>query len=346
MGCAAALRLSTRLRLLALGMVFAGVDARVAIGVAAPADGGAGALLQRIDGALEDYRLSEFYAASRQFLARHADHPEADRVRYALALQLITENLRSPVSEQAQEARALLEVQAARAQTVERRFEAELLLLKFAPEAERPRRAEAMLARYQGNPKLDQVYFWLVEQALLAKDVRGAAAHAQALLERYPKTEDADSYRRIIRRAKLLGHPAPWSAEERKRLAAKIKGKVALIDFWATWCAPCVAELPRIEALHRAHAPRGLAVIGVSLDDDEEAYRSFLAEHHPPWPVIRAGTAAGATADRFGVSELPAYVLLDREGKIIGTELRGDGLEREIVTRLGSKPPKRPKRGR
>ena len=67
---------------------------------------------------------------------------------------------------------------------------------------------------------------------------------------------------------------------------ASLGGHVVLVDFWATWCAPCVAELPAVNALLAEFGDRGLKVIGVSLDDDKQCLANFVAEQRLTWPII------------------------------------------------------------
>lgn len=290
---------------------------------AAPA-GGAAQLLTAIEEAHDDYRLRDFYTSSREFLAKYPRHPRAERVRYDLALQMISETITQPRSSTAAEARRLLEHQVATSKSEDHRFDAALLLMKFAPEEERLPRSEAMLRRFPKHRMLDQVYLWRIEQLLLAKDVKRAAADAEALLAKFPKTSDPDRYRRLIVRASLIGKPIPWTEKERAELKVPLEGKVLIVDFFATWCAPCVESVPHLRALAEKHPE--VQVIGVSLDEDEQALTTYLKDAHLPWPVLRSGNEKHSLAARCGVGELPIYLLTDPQGRVTQTELRGDSL--------------------
>jgi peroxiredoxin len=119
---------------------------------------------------------------------------------------------------------------------------------------------------------------------------------------------------------------------------ANYKGKVVLIDFWATWCPPCVAELPNVQKAYETHHKDGFEIIGISLDQDEKKLKSFIKEKNMPWPQYFDGKGWGSKlAGKYGVTSIPATFLLDREGKIIGTDLRGPDLETALTKALAKK---------
>lgn len=291
---------------------------------------GADRLLQRIESAHEDYELKVFYDASRRFLSHHADHAEADRVAYDFGLQLVTENLASPDSPGAAEARAVLRRLADGGRDEQRRFDAALLMMKFAPEGERVADAQRMLTAFAQSASIDQVYYWLINDAVLKDDVVAAAKYAKALLQRFEHLEGAEDYQRLIRRAEALGRPLNPPGD----VSTKLAGKIVLVDFWATWCEPCVAELPRLRAFRKANVNLGFEVLGVSLDEDAAAYSAFIAAQGVDWPVVRVGSTHDSLADRFGVTDLPTYFILDREGRVVATELEGADLYAEISRRI------------
>lgn len=119
-----------------------------------------------------------------------------------------------------------------------------------------------------------------------------------------------------------------------------LRGKVVLIDFWATWCPPCRAELPNVINAYQQHHNQGFEVIGVSLDESREKLKDFIAAQKMTWPQYFDGQGWGnKLASKYGIQSIPATILLDGEGKIIGRNLRGEELEQAVAKALG-KPAK------
>lgn len=107
-----------------------------------------------------------------------------------------------------------------------------------------------------------------------------------------------------------------------------LRGRVVLVDFWATWCAPCLAELPRLRQLHATYAARDLVIIGVSLDRSSvRDFRSWLQRQGITWPQVReVGGYDSPLAAQFGVEVLPASFLFGRDGRLVARDLRGEAL--------------------
>ncbi len=127
-----------------------------------------------------------------------------------------------------------------------------------------------------------------------------------------------------LRLTTLTGETITW---------AEMRGKVVLLDFWATWCVPCVLELPHLLAVYDRHGARkDFAMIGISIDDDETALRDFVKQRKIRWPQI-FGEAGGSKAavEAYGVNGIPMTFLIDRDGKVVAIDMTGE----DVVDRVG-----------
>jgi peroxiredoxin len=113
------------------------------------------------------------------------------------------------------------------------------------------------------------------------------------------------------------------------------KGKVVLIDFWATWCPPCRAELPNLIKTYSKYHSEGFDIIGVSLDDSLQKLQAFTKMMNMPWPQSCDGQGwSGKLVAQYGVYQLPGTVLVNGQGTIIGKDLRGEALEQAVAKAL------------
>ncbi len=112
-----------------------------------------------------------------------------------------------------------------------------------------------------------------------------------------------------------------------------------LVDFWATWCGPCLRELPNIKKNYEKYHDRGFEVVGISLDEDRSTLEKFLRDEELPWPTLFSDDTktTQALSDRFGVEGIPAMLLVGRDGKVITLKARGDDLAKELERLLGAK---------
>lgn len=151
------------------------------------------------------------------------------------------------------------------------------------------------------------------------------------------RTHPASDYRRI---PLVAGAAVPDFAFEdfdgKARKLSEFRGKYVLLDFWATWCAPCVQELPVLKAAHEKYRARGFEVVGIDRDDDLAVAKAMVEEKGLPWPQATKASTNELFTQRFRLQSIPVTVLLDPEGKVVSIgapgqpALRGAGLETSL----------------
>lgn len=127
----------------------------------------------------------------------------------------------------------------------------------------------------------------------------------------------------------LVGFPAPTfegvdASGEPFSLSA-LRGSVIVLDFWASWCSPCIAELPTLEQIRKAFSSDGVLVVGINVDRSENDFRLAIEEHGISYPQIY-DSDVGPIGDLYRVSGIPMTYIIDREGLIAARSLRGDNL--------------------
>jgi len=187
----------------------------------------------------------------------------------------------------------------------------------------------------------DQIFHDQVKAAELVKqlklDFRGTEFVAE--LE---KREAAQMAAEKMRVALTVGAQFPDFNEKdvagKPLSIASYKGKVVLVDFWATWCPPCRMELPNVIAAYKKYHDQGFEIIGVSLDQDQAKLTGFTKSMNMIWQQYFDGQGWGnKLAVKYGIESIPATYLLDGNGKIIGRDLRGGDLMQAVAKALGGK---------
>jgi thiol-disulfide isomerase/thioredoxin len=147
----------------------------------------------------------------------------------------------------------------------------------------------------------------------------------------------------MLRRLNLMGQPMEISGKtiDGKEIDwESYRGKVVLVDFWASWCGPCLAELPNVLKLYKAYHDKGFDVLGVSLDMTKEDAKKGVKEENIPWPSIFPDDENQRRWDHplvrhYGIAGIPMAILVDQEGKVVHMEARGENLAEELQRLLG-----------
>ncbi|TAE70254.1 MAG: TlpA family protein disulfide reductase [Bacteroidetes bacterium] len=109
---------------------------------------------------------------------------------------------------------------------------------------------------------------------------------------------------------------------------SELRGKVVLIDFWASWCGPCIRSFPKVKALYDTYKSKGFEVVGVSVDDNQKAWLKAIAENQLPWKHMI--DAKGEVASKWDINFIPQTFLLNKKGELIGKNLSHTDLEQAI----------------
>ncbi len=149
----------------------------------------------------------------------------------------------------------------------------------------------------------------------------------------------------MARRLSLSGHPMVitgtlLSGEPFDQRA--LAGKVVLVDFWATWCGPCVAEMANLEAEYAKWHDKGFEVVGVSLDEDRDTLEQFVTTRKIPWPILYEEPIGPdwqhPLSTYYGITGIPTVILIGRDGNVITLDARGKKLGAALERLLGDPP--------
>ena len=211
---------------------------------------------------------------------------------------------------------------------------------------------EQALARYKelmnGLGKSDQEDFAtsftdsFASSAISAGEFATAKTILETLQQRFSESPTVrEKVTRELGRLDRIGKTAPdLEAQDLGGKAVRfpsLKGKYVLVDFWATWCAPCISELPRLQEAYRKHHDVGFEIVSVSLDETRTAVVDFVKVRKLPWIQIHNASAGADLVEAFGVSSIPATYLLDPEGTIVRLDLRGPALETTLAKLIKAK---------
>lgn len=130
---------------------------------------------------------------------------------------------------------------------------------------------------------------------------------------------------------KFPGFDAKDAITGKRFTLADLKGKVVIIDFWATWCGPCVRELPNVRAVHEKYKDRGLEIVSISLDEQRDRFESFVKSNGMPWRhVMDGGGWNTRLAKKYGVNSIPRMMVIDHEGTCVADKVRGERLDSAV----------------
>lgn len=159
----------------------------------------------------------------------------------------------------------------------------------------------------------------------------------EGITERIRNEAAMDLGRLPILRKLAVGNPAiPIEAKTsggNEITLETFKGKVLLLDFWASWCRPCRQEMPNVKKVYNEFNGKGFEVLGISLDESSANFQNYVKEQDIAWPQIFGGKGWNSEVSKsYAVNAIPATFLLDRRGRIRFRNLRGNELYEAVKT--------------
>ena len=171
------------------------------------------------------------------------------------------------------------------------------------------------------------------------KAADSAWRHLQELKDE-PEQHRAAGAKAQLQKAKMIGKPVAirFLATDGSTVDTQaLHGKVVLVDFWASWCPDCIREMPSVRKAYQKYRDKGLIIVGVSLDTDEQALANFVAKKLMTWPQYCDGKGwESELALKFGVRAIPEMWLINQEGTLVSTEVPVEQLDQKIGELLGS----------
>jgi thiol-disulfide isomerase/thioredoxin len=198
-------------------------------------------------------------------------------------------------------------------------------------------KAEAYAAKY---PKSDHSPELLFNASFSVKGDDKTKLYKE-IVDKYPDSKLAPMVKGALAQQEMIGKPFALTFQDAvggsQINLSNMKGKVVLVDFWATWCGPCVGEMPHVKDIYSQYHSKGLEIVGVSLDEPEDKggltkLKDFVAKNQIPWPMYYQGNGWDSKfSSGWGIMSIPTMFIVDKQGNFQGAT---DARDPDFVSKL------------
>lgn len=278
---------------------------------------------EEVEKFIEENGAQAFKAAklAKEFYTKHPDHAKAEEARTSEK-----EHLQKALQEYGyvEAAPALLKLDL----PVAEKFQVRSIMIQNQAMAKQAEGREAVLLEFEkgvreltkefpDNEEIPQMLMYIAEQLGGKKGIE----IAKEVSENAKNEQIKAAARGLAERLGMWGSKLDLkftAVDGREVDLQKMNGKVVLIDFWATWCGPCIQELPNVKAAYESLHPKGFEIIGISFDQSEGKLTSFTKKENMPWPQYFDGQGwKNAFGQRFGITAVPTMWLVNKKGELV-----------------------------
>jgi thiol-disulfide isomerase/thioredoxin len=195
-----------------------------------------------------------------------------------------------------------------------------------------------LVRKNQTDPRI--IFFPLARAELMLRFDHQKGVTLLQELTKAPEQKLAEAAQARLLKEQMIGQPVDvqFTAVDGSSVDLRtLRGKIVLVDFWATWCPDCIREMPEIRQTYQKYKDRGFAVIGISLDKDAQALSSFVARKLISWPQYFDGKGWGNDfATQYGVRAIPELWLINQRGELLSTNILPGQLDQRVQELLTS----------